>query len=153
MTRRLLRDDGTSVIELAFVLPVLLLVVALTVPTVKAGWEYVTLTRATSHGVRYASRVDVNARDSAVGLTRRPTAAEVEAFVRDAAGGLGLTEVTVTPEPAGALPGETIRVTATHEITFGPLADLANAVGGLFGEGALLPQSKSVTVSATGREE
>lgn len=155
MLRIARREEGASVIELAFVLPVLLLVFAATVPVVKSGWEYLSLTRATAHGVRYASRVDVNARESSVGLTRRPTADEVEAFVRDAAGGLNLDSVTVTPEPAGALPGEAITVTATYEFTYGPLADIANGVVGLasFGGDQLLPQSKVVTVSATGREE
>lgn len=152
--RLLRREEGVSIVELAFVLPIFLIVLAVTVPIVKAGWDYVSLTNATAHGVRYASRADVNARESPDGLTRRPTAEEVEAFVREAAGGLDLSQVTVSPEPSRALPGETITVSATHEFSFGPLGDLANTVKDLFfGGGAYLPESKSITVSSTGREE
>lgn len=148
------REDGVSILELAFVLPIFLIVLAVTVPIVKAGWEYVSLTNATAHGVRYASRVDTNARESADGLTRRPSAEEVEAFVREAAGGLDLSGVTVSPEPSRTLPGETVTVSATYEFSFGPLADMANGVKGLFfGGGAYLPESKPITVSSTGREE
>ena len=152
--RRFATDDGSSSFELAWVLPILLLVLALMVPTLQAGWQYMTMSRATASGIRYATRVDPNARESSVGLTRRPTAAEVDAFVREAAQPLELESVTVTPEPAGALPGEAITVTVSHEVVFGPLASLANGVAGLFFSGGeLLPETKTVTVSARGRQE
>lgn len=151
--RRLRSDEGISVVEFSLVLPVLLLVLAVTAPLVMAGWEYLSVSRATAHGVRYASRVDVNARESSVGLTRRPTSDEVDTFVREAADGIELKSVTVSPEPAGALPGEIISLTVTHEISYGPLAELANAVSEFIGGGALLPESAVVTVTAQGREE
>jgi len=151
---RLRREEGISALELGLVLPVLLVIFALTVPLVKAGFEYITLSRATAHGVRFATRVDPNARSSADGLTRRPTADEVGAFVRDAAGGLVLDEVTVTPEPTSALPGDVVTVRVSYEVSFGPLATLANAITrDLLRSGEYLPQSKVVTVTATGREE
>ncbi len=151
---KLARDDrGVSTLELGLVLPVLLLLLAVVVPLVEAGWEYMTLSRAAAAGIRYATRADTNARESSIGLTRRPTAAEVEAFVREAAEPLSLRSVSVSPEPAATLPGESITLTASHEVSFGPLADLANAVKSLFSDGQLLPQSSVVTVSARGREE
>lgn len=152
--RSLRGDDGASSVELAWVLPVLLLVLSLIVPSLQAGWQYMTMSRATAAGIRYATRVDPNARESSVGLTRRPTTAEVDTFVREAAAPLDLESVTVTPEPAGALPGEAITVTVSHEVAFGPLASLANGVSALFfGGGELLPDVKTVTVSARGRQE
>lgn len=151
---RLRREEGISALELGLVVPVLLAIIAFTAPLVKAGWEYISLTRATAHGVRYATRVDTNARMSTSGLTRRPSAAEVDAFVRDAAGGLQLDSVTVTPDPTSTLPGDVVTVRVSYEVSFGPLATLANAISqDLLQGGAVLPQSKVVTVSATGREE
>ena len=154
MLRRLRDDDGVSTLELAWVLPILLLVLSIVLPSLGAGLKYMTLSRATASGIRYATKVDANARESAVGLTRRPTAAEVDTFVREAAQPLDLQSVDVSPEPAGALPGEAITVTVSHEVSFGPLASLANSLSSVFfGGGELLPETTTVTVSARGRQE
>lgn len=149
------REDGVSTMELALVLPVLLLLLVVVVPVVKAGWEYMVVSRASAHGVRYATRVDTNARMSSAGyLTRRPTTAEVESFVRDAAQPLELASVSVAPEPAGSLPGDLVAVRARYVVSFGPVAGVANSVKSLFfGGGDLLPESKEITVTAKGREE
>jgi Flp pilus assembly protein TadG len=153
--RRLGAEDGISAIQFAFVLPILMLLLVVVAPLVKAGWEYHVLTRATSHGIRYATRVDTNARMSEAGLTRRPTATEVAEFVREAASPLDASgiAVEVTPDPSGAMPGELVTVTATYEISFGPMAELANRMKGLFWGGQILPESSTVAVSAQGREE
>jgi hypothetical protein len=159
MLSRLRREDGAAALEFGLVLPILLIVAAMTFPLLKAGYEYIALSRAVSHGVRYASRADENARyaPDGVTLTRRPTASEVDAYVRDAVGpelSDNVTAVTVTPEPFGALPGEPIDITATYQVSYGVLADIANAVHGVFfGGGAYLPETSEVTVSARGREE
>jgi hypothetical protein len=149
------RQDGVSTLELGLLLPILLLLLTAVVPIVKAGWEYMVVSRASAHGIRYATRVDTNARMSDKNfLTRRPTATEVESFVRDAARPLQLTTVTVSPEPAGLLPGEIVTVRARYLVNFGPLGSLANNVKtALFGGGNLLPESTEITVSARGREE
>ncbi|HYZ91198.1 MAG TPA: hypothetical protein VFA34_02250 [Actinomycetota bacterium] len=152
---RLRREDGVAAVELGLLLPVLLLLLTVVMPLIKGGWEYMVVSRATAHGIRYATRADPNAHLTSGGmLTRRPTAAEVDAFVRDAADPIALTSVSVTPEPAGSLPGEVITLRARYQVTFGPLAVAANEVKSLFfGGGAFLPESKEITVSTRGREE
>lgn len=152
--RRLRAESGGATMEFALLLPLLMLLLATAAPVVKAGWEYMVLDRAVAHGVRYASRVDVNARTFSGGLTRRPTAEEVQAFVRQTAAPLLPSAVTVTPEPTSALPGEQITVEATYEISFAGVAAAANGVDAvLFGGDGIFPQSMTVMVSATGREE
>lgn len=159
MFSRLRREEGAATLEFGLVLPILLILVAMTFPLLKAGYEYIAISRAVSHGIRFASRADENARyaPDGVTLTRRPTTSEVDAFIREAVGsGLSenVTTITVTPEPFGALPGEPIQIEANYEVSFGPLDDIANAVRGVFfGGGAYLPETGTVTVSAKGREE
>jgi hypothetical protein len=155
MYARLRRDDGASTLELGLVVPVLLLLLVTVMPLVKAGWEYMVVSRASAHGIRYATRVDANARVSSGGfLTRRPTTDEVEVFVREAAGPLALSEVSVSPEPASSLPGDLITVRSRYTVSFGPVAAIANDVSELFfGRGPLFPDSKTITVTARGREE
>src|SRR5688572_23393205 len=141
--------------ELGLLVPVLMLLLVTVLPLVKAGWEYMLVSRASAHGIRYATRVDVNARTTSSGvLTRRPTTAEVDAFVRDAASPLSLSSVTVSPEPITTLPGDLITVRTSYTVRFGPLAGIANSVKtSFFGGGDILPESKEITVSARGREE
>ena len=74
MFTRIRREDGAATLEFGMVLPILLLLAAMTFPLLKAGYEYIVFSRAVAHGVRYASRADENARRTADGaLTRRPT--------------------------------------------------------------------------------
>lgn len=149
------RDEGSATLELGLVVPVLMLILVTVVPLVNAGWEYIVVSRAAAHGIRYATRVDTNVRVSPSGdLTRRPTGAEVEAFVRDAAEPLALSEVSVSPEPASSLAGDLITIRSKFNVSFGPVAEIANGVSQLFfGRGPLLPDSKQITVTARGREE
>jgi hypothetical protein len=149
------RDDGVSTVELAFIVPFLLLLMTTVIPIVKAGWEYMAVSRATAHGIRYATRVETNARYSPAGdLTRRPTRGEVQDFVKEAAGPLTLSSVSVSRDPSKSLPGVLITVKSSYVITFGPLAEIANSVKTtFFGGNPLLPESKEITVSARGREE
>ena len=149
------RERGAASVELGLLLPALMVLVAMAAPMLKAGWEYMVVSRAVSSGVRYASRVDVNARVSPTGtLTRRPTAAEVQQVVVSAASPLAPGSVTVVPDPSTSLPGEPITVTASFEVTFGPLAQAANAVSNLFfNKPGAFPVQKLITVSSRGREE
>ncbi len=155
MRNALRREDGVSSVELALLLPVLLLLLTVAMPLVKGGWEYMVVSRAAAHGIRYATRADPNVHAAPGGLlTRRPTAAEVDSFIRDAADPIALTSVSVSPEPAGSLPGELITVQAKYTVSFGALASVANEVKALFfGGGTFLPESKEITVSTRGREE
>ena len=153
--RRFRSDSGLSSVELGLILPLLLLLIAIVMPVVQAGWEYMALSRASANGIRYATRVDTNARVGAGGyLTRRPSAGEVQSFVGDAAKPLNLSSVSVSPDPQQTLSGDIITLRTTYTVSFGPLASLANSVKStFFGGGNLLPESKTITVSAVGREE
>jgi Flp pilus assembly protein TadG len=155
MVTRKRREDGAAALEFGLVLPILLVIVTGMAPLVKAGYEYMVLQRAVSHGVRFASRADVNPRSDGGTLTRRPSPGEVKSFVVNAAQPLNIApgNVTVSPNPREALPGEQIEITASHTISFGVIGDIANSVSQvLFGGGAYL-SDKQVTVSARGREE
>ena len=155
MRRFMRREEGAAAVEFGIILPILLVLLAFVAPFIKFGYDYMVLQRAVSHGVRYASRADVNPVERSDGsLGRRPLPSEVQSFVADSSNGKVLANtVSVTPNPTAALPGEPIVVEVDYEFTYGPLADIANAVKGLFfGGGAFLPPT-TVTVSARGREE
>lgn len=154
LTRRR-SEEGGATVEFALVLPILLAMIVFMAPLVKAGYEYMVLQRAVAHGVRFASRADVNPRNDGGVLTRRPSQAEVQQFVITAAQPIGMTpgDITVSPNPRLAVPGEQIVVTANYTISFGVLADIANSVkAALFGGGTFIAD-RPVTVSARGREE
>lgn len=155
MVTRKRREEGAAALEFGLVLPILLVIVTGMAPLVKAGYEYMVIQRAVAHGVRYASRADVNPRRDGGTVTRRPSPAEVQAFVANAAQPLNVSpsNVTVSPNPRQALPGEPIEVTTTYTLTFGVIGDIANSVSQiLFGGGAYL-SDQPVTVSSRGREE
>ena len=156
MRRLVRREEGAAALELGIILPILMVFLAFVAPVIKFGYDYMVLQRAVSHGVRYASRVDINPITRSDGSSgRRPLPSEVKAFVSDSSNGKVLADtVDVTPNPTLALPGEQITVAVDYELSYGPLADIANAVkGAFFGGGAFLPSSTTVTVSARGREE
>lgn len=156
MMRRLRRsEDGAAALEFGLILPILLVFLAFVAPLVKYGYDYMVLQRAAAHGVRYASRADVNVRERADGtLGRRPLPSEVASFVSDSSGGVvDSAAVSVTPDPTMALPGEPITVAIDHTFSYGVLADVANGIKQLFfGGGEFLPPTE-ITVSARGREE
>lgn len=155
MFRRARGEEGAAAVEFALILPILVVLLAFVAPIVKSGYDYMILQRAVSHGVRYASRVDVNPRsDGAGGLTRRPSQAEVKQFVQSAALPLVVpaSSITVT-NPRAALPGGQIEVSANYTISHGAAAAFANAVKSAFFGGGTLLADYPVTVSARGREE
>lgn len=147
------REEGASTVELAIVLPMLLLLIASIAPLVKTGYEYMVVQRAVAHGVRFATRVDANA--TVAVPTRRPTQAQVKDFVSTAAEPLTLpaANVTVSPNPATTLPGVGIEVRATYTMNYGILATFVNNIKSVFFGGSAFPTSRTVTVSGRGREE
>lgn len=156
MRRYMRREEGAAALEFGIILPILLVLLAFLAPVVKFGYDYMVLQRAVAHGVRYASRADINPTVRSDGsLGRRPLPSEVKSFVSASSNGkVQASGVDVTPDPTLALPGEQITVEIDYELSYGPLADIANAVkGAFFGGGAFLPSSTTVTVSARGREE
>ncbi|HEX2052254.1 MAG TPA: TadE/TadG family type IV pilus assembly protein [Actinomycetota bacterium] len=156
MRRLLRREEGAAALEFGIILPILLALLAFVAPLVKFGYDYMVIQRAVSHGVRYASRADVNPTVRSDGsLGRRPLPSEVQAFVASSSGGkVQASTVSVSPNPKLAVPGEPITVEVDYELSYGPLADIANGISGaFFGGGASLPSSTTVTVSARGREE
>jgi Flp pilus assembly protein TadG len=156
MRRLTRREDGAAALELAIILPLLLVLLAFVAPLAKFGYDYMVLQRAAAHGVRYASRADINPQVRSDGsLGRRPLPSEVQAFVAASSNGkVAASDVTVNPNPKLSLPGEQITVTVAYPMSYGPLAEIANTIKGMFfGGGAYLPSSTTVTVSARGREE
>lgn len=150
-------ERGAAIVEFQLMLPILLFFLALVAPLVVYGYDYMILQRSAAHGVRFASRADVNVRcadELCSSYTRRPSPSEVASFVSDASGNkVGPETVTVTPDPRLTLPGERIAVDIGYTVSYGPLADIANTVKSLFfGGGEFLPPSE-ITVSAWGREE
>ena len=142
--------------EFGLIVPVLLVMLAFVAPLIKFGYDYMVVQRAVSHGVRYASRADVNPQVRADGsLGRRPLPGEVRSFVADSSNGMvSAADVQVSPDPSKALPGEQITVTVSYPLNYGPLAEIANGVkAAFFGGGAFLPVTTEVRVSARGREE
>lgn len=153
-------DRGLASLEIAMILPMLLLILLVAVPLVTEGWDYLVVTGATSSGIRYASRVDENARTTSTfapvctvsSPTRRPSACEVQQFIQQAAAPLGVS-VTVSPDPTVTLPGEPITVTSTYTVTF-PLAGAVNAFSRVFFGGSVsVPTSTVINITAQGREE
>lgn len=147
-------EQGAAAVEFSMILPLLLVFIAMVGPLAKFGYDYMVVQRAASHGVRFASRADVNSRLADGTLVRRPSPSEVAAFVSDSSGGkIDPASVTVEPNPRQALPGEMITIGVGYTVSYGPLAGIANAVKALvFGGGEILPSSQ-ITVSAWGREE
>lgn len=156
MRRLLRREEGSAAMELGLVIPVLLVLLAFVAPLIKFGYDYMVVQRAASHGVRYASRADVNPQLRTDGsLGRRPLPSEVASFVSASSDGkITASNVAVEPDPSKAVPGERITVTVNYPLSYGPLAEIANGVkAAFFGGGAFLPSTTTVKVSARGREE
>lgn len=147
------REEGASTVELAIVLPMLLLLIASIAPLVRTGYEYMVVQRAVAHGVRYATRVEANVQPGQV--NRRPTQDQVKAFVSTAAEPLTLpaANVTVSPNPATTLPGVGVQVQATYTMNYGILATFVNNIKSVFFSGSAFPTSRTVIVSGRGREE
>ncbi|HJZ77043.1 MAG TPA: TadE/TadG family type IV pilus assembly protein [Vicinamibacterales bacterium] len=134
--RRLRSERGAELIELAIVLPILLLVVAGIVDFALAMQRFLTLNNAAREGARIAVLP---------GYTQTDVQNRVTQYVREGTGDDTASPTTVvtavTIDPAGptpAFPAAQVTVTLTHSYLFlGP-------VSGLFGGGSF----SSITLTA-----
>lgn len=151
------RESGSAAMELGIMLPALLLFIASLAPVFRFGFDYMAVSRAVAHGVRYASRVNPEAEyaPDLVTLTRRPTVGQVKEFVRLSSGSVDLSNATisVTPDPWAALSGDTITVEVTHAVALGILDDIVNTAANLVGGDDYMADSMVMKVSAQAREE
>jgi len=95
-------ERGQSLVEMAIVLPLLLLILAGAVDLGRAFNNYIIVTNASREGARYASRLPL---DSTGILDATKKEAENS--------GITLTRIFVTP-PGGALAGQPIRVSVEY---------------------------------------
>ncbi|MGH2740429.1 MAG: hypothetical protein ACRDH6_08135 [Actinomycetota bacterium] len=145
------REEGGALLEVALFLPLVVFMAAAAAFIVGLLLDYSTLNRLSETGARYATRAGPD--PSRVGEYRlRPSAAEVEAYVRGIAD-LPLETVSVTPDPQAALPGDDVTVTVATRVELGPLGRAVNglvgAFTGLFGEGPPLPPEGFLLESTT----
>lgn len=122
-----LRDQrGTAAIELALFLPLLVFVAVAATGIVRLVLDTSHLDHVAQAGARYATRAAPGADRGEYRL--RPTAAEVEAYVR-AIADMPIESVEVAPDPSTALPGTAITVTVHARRDLGIVASSANALG------------------------
>lgn len=145
-------ERGIAAVELALVLPVVVFLVMTAVPVAAAVVAYVELNEASEAGARYATAAHLDPENPGV-YRFRTDAAGVEAYVRRISD-VPLASVTVSPDPSAALPGTQVTLTLTHQVSFGPLATVANALAGLVGADDPFPGGGVVlTSTASMREE
>lgn len=143
--------------ELGILAALLALLAVVVTPLAGALAAHHTVARATSEGLRVATKVESNPRDGSGSCPdqRRADADTVVAAVRDAA---GIADLDVTLEHAAAslcdvAPGDEVAVHSSHEHDLGPLAETANNLAGIFSNGPILPTTLTVTARQHGVRE
>lgn len=172
-TRR--ADDGIAVVEMAIVLALLLLLAVGALPLFSLLLGHIDLGRATAEGLRFATKVEANPCSAgtdgcvfelpASGCThdtrRRPSADEVEAYLRAGTGNDALVvrvhdpaDPATTLQPCNSRPGTPIAVTASYDHDLGIFGSLANAASSLGGNGPMFTDNTiNVRSTAIGTEE
>ncbi|MGH2767830.1 MAG: hypothetical protein ACRDIF_02615 [Actinomycetota bacterium] len=118
-----MRDDsGVAAVELALVFTLLVSLLALSAPLILAFGERLRLGRAAGQAARFATSAPDRPRFGSAG--RRPTSAEVaaeaiRAYQATGSSSAGIT-VSVSANPADALPGDQILVTLKKSVDLGP---------------------------------
>ncbi|HEX9697017.1 MAG TPA: hypothetical protein VGB64_11990 [Actinomycetota bacterium] len=145
------REDGSALVEVAMFVPLAILLLGLGTFVARALIDYAKLSDLSASAARYATRAASDpAREG--GYRLRPTAAEVEAYVRRVAT-IPIESVTVTPDPSTATPGTDVTVAIRARVPLGPVARSVNAIAGLFagvaGAGPPLPADGITLESAT----
>lgn len=135
------RDErGAAALELALFLPVMALLIALGVGATGMVSDQNHLNQVTETAARFATR----AADDPVNpgpYGTRPTPAAVAAYVEEISE-LPVVEVTVTPDPNLAFPGDDVTVAVTLQHDVGPLGHAANALAGLMGRDPVFPEGE-----------
>lgn len=151
MTRRIHPERGAAAVELALFLPLLVLLAALSVGAVRMVADQNHLNQVTETAARYATRAGTD--PGSVTYSTHRTTAEVIAYVEELSD-LPVLEVLVTPDPTLAFPGDGVTVAITVQHDAGPLADAANALSGLIGQGPVFPEGgKQMQSAVTMRKE
>lgn len=150
-------ERGIAGVELGILAAVLALLAVAVTPLAGALAAHHTVARATSEGLRVATKVESNPRDGSDGCPdrRRADADAVIAAVRDAA---GIADLDVTLEHDAASlcdvpPGGEVAIHSSHEHDLGALADTANNLAGIFSNAPILPTALTVTARQQGVRE
>ncbi len=148
-------ERGSAAVELALLLPVLLLAALVAIPVVLRIQEANRLDEAVGAALRYATKAAPNA-VADPGMTcpdprRRRSASEVQTFLADASGGIvSAAQVGVvvrsasgieTPDPCRGVPGSTVTVTVDWVNEVGTIGELVNGVARLVGSGDVITTS------------
>ncbi len=151
MKRRVDSERGAAAVELALFLPLLFLLAALSVGAVRMVADQNHLNQVTETAARYATRAAAD--PGATTYSTRRTTAEVAAYVEELSD-LPVLEVVVTPDPTLAYPGDDVTVAITVQHDAGPMADAANALTGVIGQGPVFPEGgKQMQSAVTMRKE
>lgn len=149
-------ERGAAVVEIALVVPILVLIASASTYAVRTVLDYTHVAHLSEVGARYATRAALDPGRPG-DYSFRPTAEQVAGYVREAAE-VDVFDVTVTPEPALARPGDEIEIVVTTHVELGPLGRAANAIAGafagLFGGGRPFPDDGYyLSASTVMREE
>lgn len=166
-------ERGTAAVELALIGTLLLLVAVASLPIFSLLAANRDAGQVAAEGLRFATKAQANpCQPGADGcvfeipgpcptLTRRPSAADVERYVRTSFGDESVTVIVHVPgdpetlvQPCTALPGTQLAVTASYDHDLGVLAAAANGATRLVGGEPLFPDDQArVTATAVGVEE
>ena len=138
MKTRFSSETGAAAVELALFLPVMILLAALSVGAVRLVADQNHLNQVTETAARYATRSAADPGSAGPYSTRR-TVAEVKAYV-ETLSDLPVVETLVSPDPMLTFSGDDVTVTITVQHDAGPLADAANALVGLMGQGPVFQE-------------
>lgn len=159
-------ERGSQAVELALVALMLLLVASALAPMAELALAQTRQSRAAADGLRFATRALPNpclpgsagcpftdATACGGGPRRWPSADEVAAFVRDAAGEGAALAVDVSPSPCLALSGQAIALELERTHDLGPLAEVANRIAVQLSGRTLLPPTVQVRSDLLGYQE
>lgn len=165
--RRWRGEGGVAAVEFAIVTSVLMVVAFVALPVFHLMLVNVDTGRAAGEGLRFATKAQANPCDAADSacvfepdpscsdLRRRPSSADVQAYIRQSLDDPSVTvtvhdpaDPTLVHEPCEALPGTHTAVTVSRDQDLGAFAAVANAGSSLVGDEPMFVDN-TVMVSAT----